>query len=96
MSFSIVPSDQNHFLESMEAGSKEKIVIRGTKNAEIVSINPATKFAPSENVEDVIHVNTIEDSTEDCPLTYAIHHGENIGELANPSDIGHLIHVDEH
>ena len=95
MVFCIVLADNNHLLESMETRSKEEIVIRVSDDAKEVTIYPASESAPSENDEEVIHVNTVEDGTKDRSLSDSVFHCEHVRIFANPSDISHLIHVDE-
>ena len=65
----------------MEARGKEKIVIRVSNNAEVVTIHKTSKFARSENLEEGIHVNTVEDSTKDRPLSHNIPYYEHIRVL---------------
>ena len=95
MVFCIVLADNNHLLESMETRSKEEIVIRVTEDAKEVTIDPASKSAPSENVKEVIHVDTVEDCTKDCSLAETISETEDGGETSIPIDIGELVHIDE-
>ena len=79
----------------METGSKQKVVIRVAKNTKEITIDPATKFAPPENLEKIIHIDTVEDSTENSPLSHPIPHGEDVREGSSPSHIGILVEVDE-
>ena len=79
----------------METRSKDEIIIRVPKDAKEVTIDPAAKLAPSEYLKEIVHVNTVEDGTKDGPLSDAVFHSEQIRELANPSNIGHLIYVDK-
>ena len=81
MVFCIVLADNNHLLESMETRGKEEIVIRVSDDAKEVTIDPASESAPSENDEEVIHVNTVEDSTKDRPLSHNIPYYEHIRVL---------------
>ena len=95
MVFCIVLADNNHLLESMETRGKEEIVIRVSDDAKEVTIDPASESAPSENDEEVIHVNTVKDGTKDRSLSDSVFHCEHVRIFTNPSDICHLIHVDE-
>ena len=86
----------HHLLQSMEAGSKEKIVIRVAKNSKEISFNPATKSTLPETLEEVIHVDAVENSTKNCALPDTILHGKDLREHAIPSYICYLVNVDEY
>ena len=53
----------------METRSKEEIVIRVTDDPKEVTIYPASESALPENVEEIVHIDTVEDGTQDRPLS---------------------------
>ena len=93
MVFCITLTDKYHLLESMETRSKEEIVIRVTNDPKEVTIYPASESTLPENVEEIVHIDTVEDGTQDRPLSDSISHGEHVRILANPPDVSHLIHI---
>ena len=60
-----------------------------------MAIYPAAKPASPEDSEQIIHVNTIEDGTQNCSLSDTISHGEEVGDQSIPSDIGKLVDINE-
>ena len=95
MTHGIILTNDEHLLESMEAGSKNEVVIRVAKNPKEISIDPASKLTPPKNLKEIIHIDTVEDSTENSPLSHPIPHGEDVRESSSPSHIGILVEVDE-
>ena len=95
MTHGIILTYNEHLLEGMQTGSKNEVVIRVAKNSKEISIDPASKLTSPENLKKIIHINTVENSTEDSPLSNSIPHGEDVGEGSSPSNISILIDVDE-
>ena len=96
MSLGIILTDIKHLLECMETWGKKKIIIRIPEYSKEVSINPTSKLTSSQNLKQVIHVDAIENSTENCALAYTISYGEEVREESIPSNICRLVSIDEY
>ena len=89
-------TDFYHFLQRIQRGSHQQRVIRITENSKKGSLDPAATSVLPENVEKFVHVKTVGEPAQDCPLPDTIGHTEAGGELIVPADVGKLVDVDEY
>ena len=96
MAICISFTDCKHLLESMEAWGQQEVIIRISQNTKEIPIYPTTILAAPEDLEEVIHIDTIKYSTENCSLANTILHCKEVGEITIPSDICKLISINEY
>ena len=79
----------------METRSQEEVIIRIPQDTIELAIYPTPILAISEEFEEVIYIETVKDSTQDCSLSHTILHREKAGETRIPPDIGKLVHINK-
>ena len=62
---------------------------------EIIFYPTASSFA-SEKPEEIVHVKTVQNSTQNSSLANTVTKTEDIGRRAIPSNISYLVYVDEY
>ena len=51
-----------------------------------VVVHPTSNIFPPEDLEDVVHIKAVEDSTQNCPLPYTIAETEDARNDSIPSN----------
>ena len=66
----------NHFLESILGGSKKQRVIRISLDTKVGSADPASALVLPEELEEVVHVEAVGKTRQNCALADTIGHTE--------------------
>ena len=62
----------HHLSEAAEGGCQYPVVIRVSKHSMKIIVDPASRLSASEEFEEVIDIEAIENTTENCPLADSI------------------------
>ena len=92
---SVVLTSSEHLLERIKRWSPDEIIITITKNSSKDISNPTARSIYSKNGKEIAGIKTIENSRQNCSLSYAIPDWKNVRKVPIPIDICKLVHVNE-
>ena len=52
-----------------------------------VAVDPTSRGSTTEELEEIVDIKTIEDATEDCPLSNTIAHTKYVGDDSIPANV---------
>ena len=77
----------HHFLETAESGSKNPVIVRVPEHAVVVVVDPTACGSASEEFEEIVYVETIENTAKDCALADTVTKSEDVGNNSVPANI---------
>ena len=88
---SIVLTSSEHLLERIKRWSPDEIIITITKNSSKDISNPTARSIYSKNGKEIAGIKTIENSRQNCSLSYTIPDWKNVRKEPIPIDISKLV-----